>query len=217
MSCTWRILSHILRHVVTHILVEDIKVIRRLGHKSWQLFFLWEFHPRKMWNIQMKRQGMDKMYRYLTTLQHFAPHIYYGRCHNITGFLCQNHYSTRNRSKRPQSSYPPRDCPVWKGIIPDSFYHLFVAFSGIPPTENGYFDIRALFNMSYIHPARRFTDNSFNITFCFIRQAQSILCCGHTLWLHGFRATYDILWYQPLPLKKNSYHDLCSNLCILQN
>lgn len=44
------------------------------------------------------------MYRYLTTLQHFAPHIYYGRCHNITGFLCQNHYSTRNRSKRPQST-----------------------------------------------------------------------------------------------------------------
>lgn len=47
--------------------------------------------------------------------------------------------------------YALRSCPVWRGIIPDSFYKLSQLFFSI---ENGYFDIRALFNLGYIHPGQ---------------------------------------------------------------
>ncbi|KAJ8884339.1 hypothetical protein PR048_016196 [Dryococelus australis] len=57
------------------------------------------------------------------------------------------------------SSYPPRDCPVWQGIIPNNFYQLPVTFSGSSPTENGYFDARELLNTGYIHLARRSPGN----------------------------------------------------------
>ncbi|KAJ8876369.1 hypothetical protein PR048_020814 [Dryococelus australis] len=58
-------------------------------------------------------------------------------------------------------SYPPRDCPVWQGIVPNSFYQLLVTFSGSSPTENCYFDVRALLNTGYIQLARRKIQISF--------------------------------------------------------
>ncbi|KAJ8868465.1 hypothetical protein PR048_029993 [Dryococelus australis] len=69
-------------------------------------------------------------------------------------------------------SYPPRDCPVWQGIIPNSFYHQVpVTFSGSSPTKNGYFDVPALLN---IHPHGTVATGQL-ISHCSLRSCRTAL------------------------------------------
>ena len=87
--------------------------------------------------------------------------IYY--CTYTSDSIATSH-SARYRSlvaSRPHLKlcYPPLECPVWKSIIPKRFLQLSLAFSSISPTENGYFNVRALFMSGHIHLARRLTNN----------------------------------------------------------
>ena len=118
-------------------------MVLEMKYEEWDLSHSYFFLTIQVWVENLKGQGIDKMYGSIIaqdtsvhTLQVVLP-IASCCCFAYLLKLC----------------YSSHDCSVWKSIIPDSLYQLYVAFYGISPMENGYFDIWMLFKLGHILPA----------------------------------------------------------------